>query len=1375
MKKITICIAILAFVVACSAIGAFAAQSWELASPGGNIVAEITLSDEGSFTWLAKIDGREVLHESPVGIYTAYADFRNTLVYVSDSRAVINETYPMYSGKFSSHVNNANEITIRCSRVSGSNTRYINYIFRAYNDGVAVRYNIEGTGTTTNAHNTARTTFESTGLQLRSTDTINVTVYQQSYEPSAGYSQFSGFTGMTNNNGYNLPILVTTEAGDNLLFTQSDLDGRYVGVTAARPSDNNGLMQLRPSINQGTTAVNIALPFTSPWRVAVIGTLAAINETQLIENLATPNQIADPSWIESGITSWAWLTRASYPQSSKQTWLDLIDFAAEIGWKYVLMDDGWQPGAWSPGVPINTYYDWFDEVLEYAEEKGVGLLAWVHQSRLNTPEKRELLKEWAEKGIKGIKTDFFDSEAQSMMRVYDDITKAAADAKLIVNYHGSNLPNGERRTWPNVLSKEAVYGAEQSSTNATQDCILPFTRNAIGPMDFTPLQDPWFSASNYTTAHNTALAITVENGIQCLADFPNAYLVSPARDFFYKMPSKWDETKCIGAVLRQYYAVARRSGDTWYVGAVNSTARASQEIPLSFLGTGTFYAQIITEGASRSTINVELREVTASDVITVSMGTSGGAAMKITRSAPVSILEHTIGEANKVLQQNAANIARYISIRAAAETLRTEIAQKEALMSGTISLADLSAANNELWAAIDVFKQAVQGSAVIELKAPWVNKYPLPAKLSYNGAYSMTLVTDIGDFYDVSDSNRATKEPKNLHIMPLDNQINNGQIDVSVTVTMSPSGNYDTASILIYLDDAPAAGFQADTVFHAAMRRFHGGGSPNQAFFTQHRQGGGTATETRYTGRTASAPTFYLRVVKNPTGADDATSRATIVSYFRESLTEDWVEISRSTNRTALRDAAIIHVGVQASSGSAAGNKPAVFENFTVKQGDGIPEVIPFVDDFIAGVDDLEMEIALGTPPPLPSTVTAYYSNGTETKLPVVWESVGPELYNARGTFVVYGTVTGTNMYSSATVTTSRKATQSYLILADEDKDLNYIIYMATFDADGRLFEVLEKKGTVKAGESEEVSVEIDKLTGHTVQAFLWDQFSYAPLTLREDNTALKAAIAEAQSIRIDGYTRLSVDGFLNIIDEAIALTKNSSATQADFAAMIDKLSNAPLKTRYLSGVPFGLAGSWNDSGQTFHMVFDGDINTFFDHGTATAYAGIDLGAGNESIVRYIRYYPRIDDRQDIVNRLRGAAIKGGNTQPTSSATANSLGTALHTVPTTGNLNVQWYTVESSNATTAYRYLWIYNTNFYGNISELEFWPTNPDHSDVSLLEDRIAYADSLTATNYTPESWGAMQTALTTAKALTGTSAQLDIDNAAQALKAAIAQLVGV
>jgi hypothetical protein len=426
-----------------------------------------------------------------------------------------------------------------------------------------------------------------------------------------------------------MPLLYKTAAGDYLLYSEADLHFTgYPGVVL-NSTTSTDLVSLR--FDQYTTGnIDVKLPFTSPWRAAIIGSLKDVAETMMIENLSPPCAIADTAWIEPGASAWAWLTRGRYPQNSRDTWIAMIDFAAEIGWKYVTLDDGWQQNAAN-----NTYYPWINEICAYAKEKGVGLIAWSNVSNLNTPAKRERLAEWASMGIKGVKADFFQRETPAMMETYEEVIKKAAECGLVMNFHGSNKPTGLRRTYPNSLAYESVYGAEQATTTARQDCIYVFTKNAIGPMDYTPLLEPWFSARNYTVGHNMGMAICYQTGFNFLADYPDAYLTSPARDLFQNIPNKWDEMVLLGGEVFEYTAVARRAGNTWLVGAMCDAARTI-DVPMTFLGDGTYYATIYRDGATQSDLDVEVKEITKADAITLPMKQAGGAAMKITKDKPVA-------------------------------------------------------------------------------------------------------------------------------------------------------------------------------------------------------------------------------------------------------------------------------------------------------------------------------------------------------------------------------------------------------------------------------------------------------------------------------------------------------------------------------------------------------------------------------------------------------------------------------------------------------------------------------------------------------------------------------------------------------------------
>jgi hypothetical protein len=331
----------------------------------------------------------------------------------------------------------------------------------------------------------------------------------------------------------------------------------------------------------------------SPWRFAIIGSLSDVVESTLVTDLATPSQIVDPSWIQPGISSWIYW---AYNHGSKDFALvkRYIDLAAQMGWPYCLVD--WEWPEMTNGGDIN-------DVMAYAKQKGVKINLWYNsgtslvgphapqpQDRLNTAESREREMQWLESiGASGIKVDFFSPDNDTMVNYYIDILKDAARHHLLVDFHGCTIPNGWQRTWPNMVSMEGIYGAEWYNNYELMTTLAPphnatvvYTRNVIGPMDYTP---GTFSDSQFphitTNAHELALPVLFESGIQHMADRPEGYESLPfeARQVYSHLPAAWDDTKLLAGYPGKSAVVARRSGKTWYVAGINGT---DEEINLAF-------------------------------------------------------------------------------------------------------------------------------------------------------------------------------------------------------------------------------------------------------------------------------------------------------------------------------------------------------------------------------------------------------------------------------------------------------------------------------------------------------------------------------------------------------------------------------------------------------------------------------------------------------------------------------------------------------------------------------------------------------------------------------------------------------------------------
>ncbi|MDR1158259.1 MAG: glycoside hydrolase family 97 protein [Oscillospiraceae bacterium] len=595
---------------------AVAAPSWTVSSPDGAVVLTLGLSDAGVLSYAAAISGREVLPSAAMGLnVTGYEDFSSGLTFVSASAAVeIDETYPMYSGKASEYTNHAFERTFNFIK----NGKPFAVIARAYDDGAAFRYALDGDGSYAMAA-------ENTSIALPSGATIYGQTYRNEYEGLYGtYTPAA----MTAGGGYCMPLLIRTAANDWALFAQAELNGTYAG-TKLVPSGTSGLLDFA----YANGAPIIDLPFQSPWRLTVIGDTKAIFETQMFENLCAASVVEDAAdWVKPGVTSWSWLSTGTSSMGDGDLQMRFLDLAAEMNWEYTLLDHNW----WNHSA--QTFPSWADNLFASAAERGVGVWVWEDVANLNTHAKRsERFDKWAAKGIVGVKVDYMYSEAQSMLKIYDDIYEDALAYGFMLNFHGSNLPGGERRTYPHVVAREGVLGAEHGgSVTAAYNTMLPFIRNVTGPMDYTPSLQTRVSGK-YTYTHGVALSVVYECGASTNGDTPVVYRNSGAYNFLKGIPSAWDESKLVSGVPGQHVIVARRSGENWYVGAITAAAR-TETLALDFLDDDvTYYASIFTDATSTTTTGQYFVPVTRESIISLPMLTGGGAAVKLTKTSPVSL------------------------------------------------------------------------------------------------------------------------------------------------------------------------------------------------------------------------------------------------------------------------------------------------------------------------------------------------------------------------------------------------------------------------------------------------------------------------------------------------------------------------------------------------------------------------------------------------------------------------------------------------------------------------------------------------------------------------------------------------------------------
>ncbi|MBR3471439.1 MAG: glycoside hydrolase family 97 protein [Prevotella sp.] len=488
----------------------------------------------------------------------------------------VTASYDMLSGKRSHCHNEAREYQAQLSPT-------VRLVVRLYNDGLAFRYEL--TGLNNAPMPTEHTTYligEGTRRWMQQwADSYEgffplSTTARQKPVPSYGPPNVSA-DGWNCRWGY--PALLEPADGLFALITESNIERRQ---SASCLRNDRSLEHFRVCPDDNKVALTGS--WHTPWRVVIVGTLSQIVESTLVTDVAEPSTYGDTSWIKPGVVSWIYW---AYNHGSNDYGIisQYVDLAATLHLPYMLIDAEWD--TMKDGKTI-------DDALAYARSRGVRPLIWYNSSvgwvdgaptpkyRLNKPEDREREFAWCERmGVAGVKIDFFSGDNQMNMDYCLDLLESAARHHLLVNFHGATVPRGWQRTYPNLLSTEGVYGAEWynnvptfTQKAAAHNATLPFTRNVIGPMDYTPCA---FSDSQHphitTHGHELALTVLFESGLQHLADRPESLLAQPREvgDFLSQLPAAWDDTRLLDGYPGTYVVMARRSGTTWYVAGINGT------------------------------------------------------------------------------------------------------------------------------------------------------------------------------------------------------------------------------------------------------------------------------------------------------------------------------------------------------------------------------------------------------------------------------------------------------------------------------------------------------------------------------------------------------------------------------------------------------------------------------------------------------------------------------------------------------------------------------------------------------------------------------------------------------------------------------------
>ena len=555
-------------------------SQWQVTSPNGQIRTTIQLSNDGKLSYFVEnFDNfitTIIIKNSPLGITRNDQDFAANLTNESASNEVIDDRYTMISGKQSSLWNHANQVTLN---FKNANNAKLKIIFRAYDDGVAFRYVFpENTGQSVNI------TGENSTFHLPTGGKSYISKFSFSPDYQQFYVENPIGTAAPDASGWAFPALFSVNSFWYLL-TESGLDENFYASHLAQNSPD-GLYKIQPpDQNDGNVFSNFAtakFPFSSPWRVIILSkNLSDIVESNLVNHLADASKIANTSWIKPGISSWSWWTDFSSPKDYNKL-KEYVDFSKNWSLPYSLVDADWN---------LMTNGN-LEQLAKYAQTQGVGLWVWYNSGGSNNTEtgqprdkmsdqttRRNEFAQLQKWGIKGVKVDFFLSDKQTIIKQYLGILQDAADYQLMVNFHGCTLPRGWQKTYPNLLSMEAVLGDETllfsqnfQANSAAHNVNLVFTRNVVGSMDYTPaILSTNRISHNTTSAHELALLAIFESGITHLADKVADYqaLSSITQKIIQQLPTTWDETKLLQGEPNKYAFVARRKGENWYISGIN--------------------------------------------------------------------------------------------------------------------------------------------------------------------------------------------------------------------------------------------------------------------------------------------------------------------------------------------------------------------------------------------------------------------------------------------------------------------------------------------------------------------------------------------------------------------------------------------------------------------------------------------------------------------------------------------------------------------------------------------------------------------------------------------------------------------------------------
>ncbi|MFI1773493.1 glycoside hydrolase family 97 protein [Thalassobellus citreus] len=539
---------------------------------------------------------------------------------------------------------------------------HFDFEIRVYNNGVTYRY------VTKLGKKNIKVTNEEMQFNLQPDFSCYLPEEKSLISHFENYFEVLNSSNIPNTTIANLPLLFTKPNTPSISFTESNI---YDYPHMFLQKDDAGFKSIFPKVvlstkkgkrdraeiigEEANYIANTSGNRAFPWRVFMISPKDSdIISNNLVYQLANPLKLNNVSWIKPGKVAWDWwnannIDGVNFKSGiNTETYKYYIDFASKYGLEYIILDEGWSKTTLNvkeSNPEINI-----PELVKYGKEKGVDIILWSLWRPLDE-EMETILSIFENWGVKGVKIDFIQRADQYVVNFYERVAKKAAEHHLLVDFHGAFKPSGLRRAYPNVINYEGVKGLEnckwEDKITSEHELTIPFTRMTAGVIDFTPGGLDNVHKENFTArfdrpmvmgtrAHQVAMYVIYEAPLQMLSDTPsNYYREHETTAFISKIPTVWDESLVLEAKVADYVIMARKHGDSWYIGAMNDEAPRDFTIDFSFLDTGDYHIKWMRDGINSDKIasdySIEEKNINNTSKMNIRLNKSGGWAAIITK------------------------------------------------------------------------------------------------------------------------------------------------------------------------------------------------------------------------------------------------------------------------------------------------------------------------------------------------------------------------------------------------------------------------------------------------------------------------------------------------------------------------------------------------------------------------------------------------------------------------------------------------------------------------------------------------------------------------------------------------------------------------